>query len=82
MTQRMARAWAKEEHLTIICGRYEGLDQRLFELFPLEAVSLGDVVLNGGVKPDEFAAFLRSGALNAAPTVTPYHKQEDAANET
>ena len=48
MTQRMARAWAKEEHLTSICGRYEGLDQRLFELFPLEAVSLGDVVLNGG----------------------------------
>ena len=32
-------------------------------------------------KPDEFAAFLRSGALNAAPTATPYHKQEDAANE-
>ena len=34
------------------------------------------------MKPDEFAAFLRSGALNAAPTVTPYHKQEDAADET
>ena len=32
--------------------------------------------------PDEFAALLRSGALNAAPTVTPYHKQEDAADET
>lgn len=32
--------------------------------------------------PDEFAAFLRSGALNATPTVTPYHKQEDAADET
>ena len=34
------------------------------------------------MKPDEFATFLRSGALNAAPTATPYHKQEDAANET
>jgi len=34
------------------------------------------------MKPDEFAAFLRSGALNAAPTTTPYHKQEDAADET
>ena len=34
------------------------------------------------MKPDEFAAFLRSGALNVAPTVTPYHKQEDAADET
>ena len=48
MTQRMARQWAGEEHLTLVCGRYEGLDQRLFSLFPLEAVSLGDVVLNGG----------------------------------
>ena len=48
MTQRMARQWAGEEDLTLVCGRYEGLDQRLFSLFPLEAVSLGDVVLNGG----------------------------------
>ena len=48
-------------------------------------VPLGDVVLHSGqmnMKPDEFAAFLRSGALNAAPTATPYHKQEDAADET
>ena len=34
------------------------------------------------MKPDEFAAFLRSGALNAAPTATPYHKQEDAVSYT
>ena len=40
------------------------------------------LVRSMNMKPDEFAAFLRSGALNAAPTATPYHKQEDAANET
>ena len=40
------------------------------------------LVRSMNMKPDEFAAFLRSGTLNAAPTVTPYHKQEDAANET
>ena len=34
------------------------------------------------MKLDEFAAFLCSGALNAAPTVTLHHKQEDAADET
>ena len=34
------------------------------------------------MKPAEFAAFLRSGALNAAPTVTQNHKQEEAADET
>ena len=40
------------------------------------------LVLRMNMQQYEFAAFLRSGALNAAPTVTPYHKQEDAADET
>lgn len=46
--QSMAREFAKEESLTIICGRYEGFDARLGELFELCPVSLGDFVLNGG----------------------------------
>ena len=46
--QTMARELAGEESLTLICGRYEGLDARLEELYPLEPVSVGDFVLNGG----------------------------------
>ncbi|MDL2313936.1 hypothetical protein LJC36_03025, partial [Desulfovibrio sp. OttesenSCG-928-C14] len=46
--QAMARELAAEESVTIICGRYEGFDARLFELFPVEEVSVGDFVLNGG----------------------------------
>jgi len=34
--------------LTLLCGRYEGLDARIEEMFPVEAVSVGDFVLNGG----------------------------------
>jgi len=34
--------------LTLLCGRYEGLDARIEEIFPVEPVSVGDVVLNGG----------------------------------
>ena len=34
--------------LTLLCGRYEGLDARIEEIFPVEAVSVGDFVLNGG----------------------------------
>ena len=34
--------------LTLICGRYEGLDARIEELFPVQSVSMGDFVLNGG----------------------------------
>lgn len=48
LTQEMVRRLAREEHLTIVCGRYEGIDARLLQLFPLEPVSVGDVVLNGG----------------------------------
>lgn len=47
-----------------------------------ENLQIIQLVRSMNMKPDEFAAFLRSGALNAAPTATPYHKQEDAANET
>lgn len=48
LTQDMVRDLAGEEDLTIVCGRYEGIDARLLQLFPLEPVSVGDIVLNGG----------------------------------
>lgn len=48
LTQALARELADEEDLTLICGRYEGLDARLNRLFPLEPVSVGEAVLNGG----------------------------------
>ncbi len=47
-TQALARELAQEESVTILCGRYEGFDARLEELFPIEPVSIGDYVLNGG----------------------------------
>ena len=47
-TQAMARELAQEESLTILCGRYEGFDARLEEIYPIEAVSMGDFVLKGG----------------------------------
>jgi tRNA (guanine37-N1)-methyltransferase len=34
--------------VTILCGRFEGFDERIFEGRPIEEVSLGDVVLSGG----------------------------------
>ena len=61
----------RKERLNGVCDRSQRFDPRKIQL-----------VRNMNMKPDEFAAFLRSGALNAAPTVTPYHKQEDAADET
>jgi tRNA (guanine37-N1)-methyltransferase len=48
LTQSLARDLAGEPALTLICGRYEGIDARIEDLYPIEPVSLGDFVLNGG----------------------------------
>ncbi|GAA4195138.1 tRNA (guanosine(37)-N1)-methyltransferase TrmD [Gryllotalpicola kribbensis] len=51
-TQATARALATEQHLVFGCGRYEGIDQRVFdeasEHARVRLVSMGDYVLNGG----------------------------------
>lgn len=49
--QKMAREYAKEEDLVILCGHYEGVDQRVLELIEAEEVSIGDYVLTGGELP-------------------------------
>ena len=48
LTQSLAQELAQEERLTLVCGRYEGIDSRIEEIYPVECVSVGDVVLNGG----------------------------------
>ena len=47
-TQKMARDLAAEPGLIIICGRYEGVDERVSELYVDREISLGDFVLTGG----------------------------------
>ena len=49
--QEMARELAGEEDLIILCGHYEGVDQRVLELMQAEEVSIGDYVLTGGELP-------------------------------
>lgn len=48
LTQELARELAGEEEIALVCGRYEGIDARFEELCPVELVSVGDFVLNGG----------------------------------
>lgn len=40
-----------EQHLTLVCGRYEGVDERVVEGLPAEEISIGDYVLSGGELP-------------------------------
>ncbi len=46
--QDLARELAVEPHLALICGRYEGVDERVREHLATDAVSIGDYVLSGG----------------------------------
>ena len=48
LTQALARELAREEALTLVCGRYEGIDERLLEAEGLMPVCVGEAVLNGG----------------------------------
>ena len=46
--QAMARAWSQTQGITLLCGRFEGVDQRVLDAYGVEEVSLGDFVLTGG----------------------------------
>jgi len=46
--QEMALRLSSKSHLILLCGRYEGVDERVKELFVDEEISIGDYVLTGG----------------------------------
>lgn len=48
MNQAMVKRWAKLDRLVFICGRYEGVDERVADYIADEVVSVGPYVLNGG----------------------------------
>ena len=50
----MAEEFAKEEELVILCGHYEGIDERALESIVTDYVSIGDFVLTGGELPAMF----------------------------
>lgn len=50
-TQDKAFSLLNEEHLILLCGHYEGVDQRAIDLYIDEEISIGDYVLTGGELP-------------------------------
>lgn len=51
LDQALVRELAAEPWLVLVCGRYEGVDERVVEGLPAEEVSIGDYVLSGGELP-------------------------------
>ncbi len=51
LNQQVVLEYAKRGHLLLLCGHYEGIDQRVIDLFIDEELSIGDYVLTGGEIP-------------------------------
>lgn len=60
LDQAMLHQLSKEEQITIVCGRFEGIDERVLEAYNIEEVSIGDYVLTGG---EQAAMIMLDGAV-------------------
>ena len=48
LTQNLVESFSKNKNITLVCGRYEGIDQRFIDKYVDEEISLGDFVMSGG----------------------------------
>lgn len=48
MTQAMAKEFSQAQGMTLLCGRFEGIDQRVLDRYNVQEISIGDYVLTGG----------------------------------
>lgn len=67
-TQKKAQELLKFDHLILLCGHYEGVDQRALDALEMEEVSIGDFVLTGGELP---ACILIDAIARMIPGVLP-----------
>ena len=51
LSQKKVEELSKEKHLILLCGHYEGIDQRVLDIIKPEEISIGDYVLTGGEIP-------------------------------
>lgn len=74
LTQSMVKEFTSTPKINLICGRYEGIDERLFQVWNIREVSVGDYVLAGG----EMAALvLMDACIRLLPGVMGDHQSLD-----
>ena len=66
LTQEMVKSLTMEENLSIVCGRFEGIDERVIEAYEIEEVSIGDYILTGG---EQAAQILLDAVVRLLPGV-------------
>ena len=75
--QQKAHKLSKEENLTIICARFEGIDERVFEAYDIEEISIGDYILTGG---EQAAQIMLDSIIRLLPNVL--GNQESLSDES
>lgn len=75
--QELAQELAQEQELILLCGHYEGIDERVLEEIVTDEISIGDYVLTGGELP---AMVLIDAVARLVPGVL--HNEESAATES
>jgi tRNA (guanine37-N1)-methyltransferase len=66
LNQKLAQELTHEKTLTLLCGRYEGVDQRVLDAYGFEEISIGDYVLSGG---EPAALILMDACIRLLPGV-------------
>lgn len=66
MDEELIRSLADQEEFTVLCGHYEGVDQRILDYWNIREVSIGDYILTGGELP---AMVLMDSVLRFIPGV-------------
>ena len=51
LTQEKVKNLSKEKNIILLCGHYEGIDQRVLDKLEVEEISVGDYILTGGEIP-------------------------------
>lgn len=77
LNQALAKELSQEENITLLCGRYEGIDQRVLDAHEFEEISIGDYVLSGG---EPAAIILMDACIRLLPGVM--GNEDTADNES
>ncbi|MEM6812540.1 MAG: tRNA (guanosine(37)-N1)-methyltransferase TrmD [Pseudomonadota bacterium] len=72
--QTLAKELSREENITFLCGRYEGIDQRVLDAHEFEEISIGDYVLSGG---EPAALIMMDAIIRLLPNVMGNQETED-----
>jgi tRNA (guanine37-N1)-methyltransferase len=74
LNQQVVKELARHERLVLVCGRYEGFDERVFDILRPDEISIGDYVLGGG----EVAAMV---VIDAVVRLVPGVLGDDASSQ-